>query len=197
MKKNAKKSSKKDVNNKFNKESALKALAKCPPKLFEAMSKGGHTIHDLKKIGRCSGGKIRKMVWAGIAEILEDKTIKLVKGIKKSDLPDVDPTPIKEKRAAKKEARAAKDRPAKKHSRDEEDDRPAKKSHKEKERHGKKALRSESKSESGTKVKKLTVKLLRPVSDIPANHPVQAEYDGAFYWVNQKRIAHSNIQIIK
>jgi hypothetical protein len=141
-KKSSKKVSKKETGNKFNKESALKALAKCPPKLYDAMSKGGHTIHELKKIGQCSGGKIRKMVWAGIAEILEDKTIKLVKGVKKSDLPDVDPTPIKEKRAAKKEARASKDSPAKtskkkgrEEDEDEEDERPAKKS---KEKSGKK-----------------------------------------------------------
>lgn len=140
MKKNNKKFSKKETSDKFNKESALKALAKCPIKLYDAMSKGGHTIHELKKIGQCSGGKIRKMVWAGIAEILEDKTIKLVKGIKKSDLPDVDPTPIKEKRAAKKEAKAGK--VSKKHSRDEDDedkdDGPEKKSHKEDRKHGKK-----------------------------------------------------------
>jgi len=138
MKKSNKKSTKKvskGNDNKFNKESALKALAKCPPKLFEMMSKGGHTIHELKKAGQCSGGKIRKMVWAGIAEILEDKTIKLVKGIKKSDLPDVDATPIKERRAAKKEAKAGKDRPAKKHREDEDDDRPVKKN---KEKVGKK-----------------------------------------------------------
>lgn len=96
------------------KESALKALAKRPSKLFEMLQKGGHTIHELKKIGQCSGGLIRKFCWAGIAEIQEDKTIKLVKGIKKSDLPDVDPEPIKIKRAKKQEAKAAKkDRPAK------------------------------------------------------------------------------------
>lgn len=96
------------------KESALKALAKRPSKLFEMLQKGGHTIHELKKVGQCSGGLIRKFCWAGIAEIQEDKTIKLVKGIKKSDLPDVDPEPIKIKRAKKQEAKAAKkDRPAK------------------------------------------------------------------------------------
>jgi hypothetical protein len=96
------------------KESALKALAKRPSKLFEMLQKGGHNIHDLKKVGQCSGGLIRKFCWAGIAEIQEDKTIKLVKGIKKSDLPDVDPEPIKIKRAKKQEAKAAKkDRPAK------------------------------------------------------------------------------------
>jgi hypothetical protein len=134
MKKNNKKSAKKDVNGKFNKESALKALARCPAKLYEMLSKGGHTIHDLKKAGQCSGGKIRKMVWAGIAEIQEDKTIKLIKGIKKSDLPDVDKESVKEKRAAKKEAKVdkfSKDRPAKKKSKDddedEEDERPSKK----------------------------------------------------------------------
>lgn len=90
---------------KFSKESALKALAKRPAKFFDMISKGKHNIHDLKSVGECSGGLIRKMIWAGIAEMNEDKTISLVKGIKKSNLPEVDPTPIKIKRAAKKEAR--------------------------------------------------------------------------------------------
>lgn len=126
------------------KESALKALAKRPAKLFVMLQKGGHTIHELKEVGQCSGGLIRKFVWAGIAEIEEDKTISLAKGIKKSDLPDVDPEPIKIKRAKKQEARAAKkDRPAKEgkvkegkvskkkareEEEDEEDERPAKRS---------------------------------------------------------------------
>jgi len=46
-------------------------------------------------------------------------------------------------------------------------------------------------------VKHLTVKLLRPVGDISANHPVAATYDNAFYWVNGKRVAHSNVHILK
>lgn len=112
----------------------MKALAKRPAKLFDMLLKGGSNIHELKKVGQCSGGLIRKLVWAGVAEIEDDKTIKLVKGIKKSDLPDVDKEPIKIKRAKKQEERekaAGKDRPAKKSRKeedeDEEDDRPVKK----------------------------------------------------------------------
>jgi hypothetical protein len=120
------------MKNTAEKESAMKALAKRPIKLFEMLLKGGHNIHELKKVGQCSGGLIRKLVWAGVAEIGDDKTIKLVKGIKKSDLPDVDAEPIKIKRAKKQEARekAGKDRPAKKSSKEDEDDeedRPVKK----------------------------------------------------------------------
>lgn len=130
MKKNAKKVTKKE-GSKFSKESALKALAKRPGKLFDMLLKGGHNIHELKKVGQCSGGMIRKLVWAGVAEIGDDKTINLVKGIKKSSLPEVDATPIKEKRAAKKEAKESKDRnPVKKHKEEKEEKR--------KEKHGKK-----------------------------------------------------------
>lgn len=97
---------------KFGKDSALKALAKRPEKFFNMISKGGHTIHELKKVGECSGGLIRKMIWAGIAVMEEDKTIKLAKGISKKSLPDVDATPIKVRRAEKKAAKEVK--PAKK-----------------------------------------------------------------------------------
>lgn len=101
-KKNAKKSVEKN-SAKFSKDSALKALAKRPGKLFDMLTKGGHNIHELKKVGQCSGGLIRKLIWAGVAKMSEDKTIKLVPGIKKSSLPDVDAVPVKIKRAEKKE----------------------------------------------------------------------------------------------
>lgn len=82
------------------KESGLKAVAK-RPKLFAPLLKGGYNIHQLKKIGECSGGLIRSLIWAGIAEIQEDKTIKFVKGIKQSDLPSLDKSEIKPKTKAK------------------------------------------------------------------------------------------------
>lgn len=71
------------------------------------ISKGGHNIHELKKVGECSGGLIRKMIWAGVAIMKEDKTIQLAKGIGKKSLPDVDATPIKVRRAEKAEAKKA------------------------------------------------------------------------------------------
>lgn len=45
--------------------------------------------------------------------------------------------------------------------------------------------------------KTAVVKLLRPVTDIPANHPYPAKYYDGFWWVNDKRIAQSNIQFVK
>jgi len=41
------------------------------------------------------------------------------------------------------------------------------------------------------------VKLLRPIGDIPANHPVLAEYYNGFWHIKGKHIAISNIQFIE
>lgn len=73
--------------------------------------KGNKNIHELKKIGQVSGGFIRSLVWAGVAVIQDDKTIKLVKGIKKSDLPDPDEAT---ERPAKKDRKPGKDKPSNK-----------------------------------------------------------------------------------
>lgn len=82
------------------KESAMKAVAK-RPKLFDPLMKGDKNIHELKKIGQCSGGMIRTLIWAGVAVMNEDKTIKFIKGIKKSDLPDLDEEETKPSKASK------------------------------------------------------------------------------------------------
>lgn len=88
------------------KDSAMKAIAK-RPKLFAPLMKGGHTIHELKTIGECSGGLIRTLIWAGVAEVLEDKTIKFTKGIKQSDMPSLDKE-VKTKKESPKGKVAAK-----------------------------------------------------------------------------------------
>jgi hypothetical protein len=42
-----------------------------------------------------------------------------------------------------------------------------------------------------------TIKLLRPVTNIPANHPYKAKRFDGFWWIGEKRIADSNIQFVK
>ena len=70
----------------MDKKKAMESLAKRPA-LFTAMKKGG-TIPQLKTAGGCSGGYIRSLVKAGVADI-NDGIVKLKSAIDKSDLPKV------------------------------------------------------------------------------------------------------------
>ena len=194
----------------------MKALAKRPIKLFDALMKGDSTIHDLKKIGKCSGGFIRTLVWAGVAVINDDKTIKFVKGIKKSDLPDLEEeapakkskTKVKEKPA--KSGRLEKKRRQEEEEEEEEDERPRKKkrSRDDDEDEDDKPVRKDKGKEAPAKkrgkddnpkiLETRMVKLIKPVTDIPANMKIKGvRKDDGFWWVEGKRIATSNLTFVK
>jgi hypothetical protein len=157
------------------KQSAMKAIAK-RPKLFPLLSKGAD-IATLKKAAQVSGGFIRSLIWAGVAEI-EDGIVKLNKKIKKSDLPDLD---VKEERKERKPKREKEEKESKKSKRkaieddeDEEIDEP-----------------------KGKSTESRMVRLIKPVGDIPANMKIKAVKKDDFWWVEGKRIALSNLQFVK
>lgn len=196
---------------KRDKASALKALAK-RPNLVSAIEKGNKKIKQLRetveKTGvTSSGGFIRSLVWATICILDDNKFVKFAKNFKKSEIGNYD-KPVKEKPEKEKS------KPSKKKviEEDDEDDEPVKtkkqirleerearleKARKElaqkkaQEEHAKKKPVKSKVEKSGL------VKLIRPIGDIPANHPVLAEYYDGFWHIKGKHIALSNMQFVE
>jgi len=195
---------------KRDKASALKALAKRPA-LVSAIEKGNKKIKQLRetveKTGvTSSGGFIRSLVWAAICILDDNKFVKFAKSFKKSEIGNYEkPEKLKGSKPSKKKV-VEED--------DDEDDEPVK---------TKKEIKLEKKQTrldevrrnlaqkqaqedyakkhkqpvKGKVEKSGLVKLIRPIGDIPANHPVLAEYYDGFWHIKGKHIALSNMQFVE
>lgn len=179
------------VNQKFL-DAAMKGLAK-RPKLIKLISKGTE-FHKLKEAGGVSGGFIRKLMKAGIVS-KDDGIVTFEKGMEKAvGKVDVDsPSPRQGKEKTEKASK--KSRKETEEDDEDEDEKPKKKGKKSQEDDEQPVKKGKKKDPEI--LKKAVVKLLRPVHDIPANKKLDAEYDGAFWWVEGKRIANNNLDIIK
>jgi len=189
--------------------SALKALAK-RPNLVSAIEKGNKKIKQLRetveKTGvTSSGGFIRSLVWAGICSLDDNKFVKFVKTFKKSQLEDFS-KPVKStgKKVVEKEAKTKKELPVKKEkAKNKPVEKVTTKKGKQEKPESKPKTKEpktaeEPKQPKAPKVEKSgLVKLLRPIGDIPANHPVLAEYYNGFWHIKGKHIAVGNIQFIE
>ncbi len=189
-----------------DKASALKALAKRPA-LVSAIEKGNKKIKQLRdtveKTGvTSSGGFIRSLVWATICILDDNKFVKFAKTFKKSHLEDFEKPTVSGKPKKKEEKRPLKEgknNPLKERgNKDMESPRGKFKAGKEKEgKEGKKEKTTVTVQKPSKVEKSGLVKLIRPIGDIPANHPVLAEYYDGFWHIKGKHIAIGNMQFIE
>lgn len=197
---------------KRDKASALKALAKRPA-LVSAIEKGNKKIKQLRDIVEksgvtSSGGFIRSLVWATICILDDNKFVKFAKNFKKSELSDFS-RPVKDKPVSSKDVKPSKKVVVEE---DEEDDEPVKtkkqirleeREHRLEEKRKKEAQEKAQKEYAAKKPAKSKVeksglvKLIRPIGDIPANHPVLAEYYDGFWHIKGKHIALSNMIFVE